>query len=374
MEPGRSAPIMEVSMRADESSRRVAAIRRRLADRQLEGLLVSAPENIRYLSGFTGSLGYLLVGADSAEILGDSRYWIQMEEEAPGFALVKAGGSVGLWALLADRIATHHWRRIGFESQNLTVDQHERLRATLPEGSELVATAGLVEELRMVKSADEIEKLRAVAAIAGRAFDHVLPAVRPGTRERDVAFLLEQAFRELGADGPSFETIVAAGERGALPHGRASDRVLERGEMVVIDFGARAGGYDSDTTRTVVVGKPGAEQERVIEAVRRAQVESMTLMRPGSTADAVDRRAREVLSSEAHAFGHGLGHGIGLQVHERPYLSPVDQTPLQAGMVITNEPGIYVPGWGGVRLEEMVLITEGEPEVITPASAQVAVG
>ncbi len=144
--------------------------------------------------------------------------------------------------------------------------------------------------------------------------------------------------------------------------------------MVVIDFGARAGGYDSDTTRTVVVGKPGAEQERVIEAVRRAQVESMTLMRPGSTADAVDRRAREVLSSEAHAFGHGLGHGIGLQVHERPYLSPVDQTPLQAGMVITNEPGIYVPGWGGVRLEEMVLITEGEPEVITPASTQVAVG
>src|SRR5207302_9074128 len=168
----------------------------------------------------------------------------------------------------------------------------------------------------------------------------------------------------------AFEPIVAAAERGALPHGRASDRVLERGNMVVVDFGASAGGYQSDTTRTIVVGTPTADQTRVIEAVRRAQLESMALMKPGVAADAVDRRAREVLAGEAHAFGHGLGHGIGLQVHERPYLSPTDQTVLQAGMVITNEPGIYVPGWGGVRLEEMLLITEDGPEVLTPASAE----
>jgi Xaa-Pro aminopeptidase len=231
-----------------------------------------------------------------------------------------------------------------------------------------------VELLRVVKSPDEIEKLRAVAWIAGRAFDRILPAIRPGLRERDVAFLLEQTFRELGADGPSFETIVAAGERGALPHGRASDRVIEDGDMIVIDFGARAAGYNSDTTRTVVVGKPSSEQLRVIEAVRQAQRESMALMLPGTRADAVDKRAREVLAMEAHAFAHGLGHGIGLQVHERPFLSGSDQTTLQTGMVITNEPGIYIPNWGGVRLEEMVLITENGPEVITPASTEVAVG
>jgi Xaa-Pro aminopeptidase len=231
-----------------------------------------------------------------------------------------------------------------------------------------------VEQLRLVKSPDEIEKLRSVAWIAGRAFDRVLPAIRPGLRERDVAFLLEQTFRELGAEGPSFETIVAAGERGALPHGRASDRVIEEGDMVVVDFGARAAGYNSDTTRTVVLGKPKPEQLRLIDAVRRAQRESMALMLPGTTADAVDKRAREVLAEETHAFAHGLGHGIGLQVHERPFLSGSDQTALQSGMVITNEPGIYIPDWGGVRLEEMVLITDNGPEVITPASTEVAIG
>jgi Xaa-Pro aminopeptidase len=359
-------------MRADESLRRVAAVRRRLADLQLDGLIVTTTENIRYLSGFTGSLAHLLVGPDAAEILGDSRYWIQMEAEASAFNLVRAGASQGLLALIPERIANLGWRRTGFEAQNLTVDQHERIRVALPEEAALVPTQGLVEEIRMRKTPEEVDLLRTVAGIAGRAFDRVLGAIRPGMRERDVAFLLEQTFRELGADAPAFETIVAAGERGALPHGRASDRVIERGDMVVIDFGARAGGYNSDTTRTIVVGEPTDEQRRVIEAVRRAQRESMALMRPGASAADIDRRARETLAQEANAFGHGLGHGIGLMVHERPFLSPSDQTPLQPGMVITNEPGIYIPDWGGVRLEEMVLITENGPEVISPATMEVA--
>jgi Xaa-Pro aminopeptidase len=334
---------------------------------------VSTPENIRYLSGFSGSLGYLLIGLETADIVGDSRYWIQMEEEATGFNLVRAQGSLGVWALVADRVTNLGWRRIGFEAQHMTVDQHSRLRAALGEDVILQPTGGLVEELRMVKTPEEVELIERVASIAGRAFDRVRPVVKPGLRERDVAFLLEQTFRELGADGPAFETIVAAGERGALPHGRASDRVLERGDLVVIDFGARAAGYNSDTTRTIVVGEPTSEQRRVIDAVRQAQNESMALMRPGITADQVDRRAREALAAEAHAFGHGLGHGIGLMVHERPFLSGSDQTTLQPGMVITNEPGIYIPGWGGARLEEMVLIGEDGPRVLTPASTEVAV-
>src|ERR1700737_2941957 len=344
-------------MRAEQSTRRLRALRQRLLDLELDGLVVTTPENIRYLSGFSGSLGYLVIGKDAAEILGDSRYWLQMQAEAPAFRLMPRGP-----------------RRVGFESQHLTFDQHQRLSSVLPPDPTLVATAGLVEELRIVKEADEVELLRAVASIAGRAFDRVRTAIRPGLRERDVAFLLEQTFRELGADGPAFETIVAAGERGALPHGRASDRILERGDMVVVDFGATAAGYHSDTTRTIVLGEPTTEQARVIEAVRQAQLASMALMKPGVAADEIDRRAREALAGEAHAFGHGLGHGIGLQVHERPFLSPTDHTALRPGMVITNEPGIYIPGWGGVRLEEMVLITEAAPEVLTSASWEIGVG
>ena len=359
-------------MRAEESRRRVDLVRRRLIDLELDGLVITAPQNVRYLAGFSGSLGYLVIGRETADILGDSRYWLQMEDESPGFALVRVRASQGLLTLLAEQIKARSMRRAGVEAQHLTVDQFERLRLEVGAEISLVATTGVVEDLRMIKSPQEVELLSQVAGIAGRAFDRVRPSIRPGMRERDVAFLLEQTFVELGADGPSFETIVAAGERGALPHGRASDRVLESGDMVVIDFGARAGGYNSDSTRTIVIGEPTAEQKRVIEAVRLAQTESMALMRPGVTADAVDRRAREVLANEAHAFGHGLGHGIGLLVHERPYLSSSDQTPLQPGMVITNEPGIYIPNWGGVRLEEMVLITDAGPQLLTPAPIEVA--
>ncbi len=245
-------------MRADQSGRRVTALRPCLLDLQLDGLVVSSPENVRYLSGFSGSLGYLVIGSADAEILGDSRYWLQIEAEAPGFTLVRSGASHALWALVAQRLKALGLRQVGFESQHLTVDQHQRLSATLPAEVTLVPTAGLVEELRIIKTAEEVELLRVAASIAGRAFDRVRSAVRPGLREKDVAFLLEQTFRELGADGPAFETIVASAERGALPHGRASDRVLERGDMVVVDFGASAAGYHSDTTRTIVVGTPTA--------------------------------------------------------------------------------------------------------------------
>src|SRR5256885_14195504 len=219
-------------MRGDQSARRVAALRGRLVDLELDGVLITTPENIRYLSGFSGSLGYLVIGRADAEILGDSRYWLQMEAEASGFTLVRSGPSHGLWALVAERLKALGLRRVGFESQHLTFDQHQRLSAALAGEHTLVAIAGLVEELRIVKTPEEIELLRAVAAIAGRAFDRVRGAIRPGLRERDIAFLLEQTFRELGADGPAFGTIVAAGERGALPHGPSSDRVIQRGDMV----------------------------------------------------------------------------------------------------------------------------------------------
>ena len=364
-------------MRAAASLRRLQPLRQQLRERELDAIVVSAPPNVRYLSGFTGSLGFLVVTAAAAEILGDSRYWVQMAEEAPGFALVRSAQSTRLFDLVPSRLNALGVKRAGFEAQHLTVAAHDRLRLAVGDGIDLRATRGVVEELRMRKAPDEIERLRTAADISSRAFDRVLSAIRPGLRERDVAFLLEQTFRELGADGPAFSTIVAAGERAALPHAHPTDRPIAEGDMVVIDFGATAGGYCADITRTIVVGSASPDQHRALEAVRAAQRQSVQAMKPGVACAEIDRIARDAVTNAVGpeaAFGHGLGHGVGLEVHERPGLSSSDDTVLQPGMVITNEPGVYIPGWGGVRLEDMVLITPQGNEVISSASRTVEIG
>jgi Xaa-Pro aminopeptidase len=355
----------------EEKNARLASLRTALSKRELDGLLVTAPASIRYLSGFTGSLAYLVIGLEVAEILGDSRYWVQMEEEAPSFHLIRSGLSTDLLSLVPERIQALGLRRVGFEAQHLTVAGHSALLKTVDSHAALEPTTGLVETLRMRKSAQEVALLKTAATVSSRAFDRVRAAVRPGIRERDVAFLLEQTFRELGGEGPAFETIVASGERGALPHARAGERVISEGDLIVFDFGARVAGYCADISRTVVVGRPNAEQQRVLEAVRAAQAASIRAMRPGVTGREVDEIARTAVREvvgETDCFGHGLGHGVGLEVHERPIMNPRDTTVLEAGMVITNEPGIYLPGWGGVRLEEMVAVTAAGPEIISTAS------
>jgi Xaa-Pro aminopeptidase len=359
-----------------ERAKRLEPLRRRLAQLEVDAFLISAPANIRYLSGFTGSLAFLLIGEEVAEIIGDSRYWVQMEQEAPGFVLVRSGLSSDVFGLVPERLKSMKAKRVGFEAHHLTVAAFEALRGRLDGEITMSPLTGVVEELRMRKAPEEVERLRAVAGISSRAFDRILRTVRPGLRERDVAFLLEQTFRELGADGPGFETIIASGEHGALPHARPTDRVIESGDMIVFDFGARVAGYCADISRTVVVGPVSAEQRRAIQAVQEAQAAAIAAMRPGITADAIDRIARQSVEAAVgpdHAFGHGLGHGIGLEVHERPRLSPSDKTELAPGMVITNEPGVYIPGWGGVRIEDMVLITESGHEVISSASREVTV-
>lgn len=359
-----------------ERAARLEPLRARLAQLELDAILISAPANIRYLSGFTGSLAYLVIGQEVAEILGDSRYWIQMEQEAPGFTLVRSGMSADLFSLVPERLQAMGARRVGFEAQHLTVSAFEALRGRIGGAATLHPSSGVVEELRMRKTPDEIARIKAAASISSRAFDRIRRTVRPGLRERDVAFLLEQTFRELGADAPAFETIVGSAENGALPHARPGDRALERGDMIVFDFGARAGGYCADISRTVVIGEVSVEQRRAIQAVQDAQAAAIAAMRPGITADAIDRIARRSVEEAVgpeRAFGHGLGHGIGLEVHERPQLSQRDRTALAAGMIITVEPGVYVPGWGGVRIEDMVLITESGHEVVSSASREVPI-
>lgn len=361
----------------EQRTGRLDSLREALTARQLDGLLVSAPASIRYLSGFTGSLAYLVIGLDAAEIIGDSRYWVQMEEEAPSFQLVRSSLSSDLLSLVPERARSLGLGRLGFEAQHLTVAAHGALARAVDSAITLEPTSGIVETLRMRKSPEELTLLRSAAAISSRAFDRVRAAVRPGIRERDVAFLLEQTFRELGAEGPAFETIVASGDRGALPHARAGDRQIEAGDLIVFDFGARAGGYCADISRTVVVGSPSADQQRALEAVRAAQAASISAMRAGTTGREVDEIARKAVREalgDADCFGHGLGHGVGLEVHERPILNPRDTTVLEPGMVITNEPGMYRPGWGGVRLEEMVAVTADGPEILSTASRDVVLG
>ncbi len=343
----------------------------------LEALLVSYLPNIRYLTGFTGSLALVLLGPKIRCLLGDSRYWIQIAEECPAFELVRVTSSGGIWPLAAETIRTRGLRSVGVEGSAMTVDQHKNLAGGVGAGVELVPVTGLVEALRITKTPTEVDYLRQAARISSAAFDETAAQIRPGMREREVAWMLEDAFRRGGGEGLSFPPIVASGERGALPHGRASDRVIAWGELVVMDFGTAYRGYPGDITRTFVVGAPTKRQEEVLGIVRAAQEASLKATRPGTPAAEVDRIARDLVREAIGpegCFGHGLGHGIGLEVHEAPWLRSSDPTPLRAGMVTSNEPGIYLAGWGGARLEEMVLVTDAGHEILSPASRRIAWG
>jgi Xaa-Pro aminopeptidase len=354
---------------------RLDALRGRLGALDLDLLFVSHRPNVRYLSGFKGSLGYLLIGLEVAEIMGDSRYWLQMEDEAGGFSLARATQSSGLTGMVADRIRALGRRRVGFEADHLTVAQLDLMRGSLGNEIELVATSGVVEALRARKDAWEVQRLRKAAETASLAFNQTLPRIRPGLREKDVRRMLETAFIELDAR-PAFETIVGSGPRGAFAHAAPTDRVLSLGDLIVIDFGVELDGYHSDMTRTVVLGQPQPRQQEAIDAVAAAQTSAIKMAHAGFSTESLDRSAREAVAEvvgHESAFQHGLGHGIGLEVHEYPIMGRPDGSMLESGMVVTIEPGAYIAGFGGVRLEEMVLIKEQDCEVLTNASRQVVI-
>ena len=354
---------------------RLDALRRRLEALGLDLLFVSHRPNVRYLSGFKGSLGYLLIGRSVAEIMGDSRYWLQMEEQAPTFSLVRAAQSGGLTKMVCERIRALGGHRVGFEAEHLTVAEVELLRRWLGDDIELTSTSGVVEALRARKDAWEIERLRQAAETASLAFNRTLPRVRPGLLEKDVRRMLETEFIEMGARA-AFETIVGSGPRGALAHAAPTDRVLARGDLVVIDFGVELDGYHSDMTRTLVLGEPQARARDAIDAVAAAQSSAIKMARAGFSTEALDRSAREAVAEvvgQDGAFQHGLGHGIGLEVHEFPIMGRPDGSKLETGMVITIEPGAYLAGFGGVRFEDMVVIKEHGCEVLSSASRQVVV-
>ncbi|HEX6988684.1 MAG TPA: Xaa-Pro peptidase family protein [Bacillota bacterium] len=331
---------------------------------EVDGLLTFHPPNRRYLSGFTGTAGYVLITADEVVFITDSRYVEQARQQAALLEVVQHGDD--FWETFNEQIRRAGVKRLGFEQEHVSVGWLRRAREHA-EAIEWVATEGVVERLRLIKDDDEIAAIARAQALTEQVLAEVLPMVRPGVREIDLAVELEFRMRRRGASGAAFDFIVASGPRSALPHGVASDRMIERGDLVTFDIGCVVGGYCSDLTRTVVVGEPDARQREIHDLVLKAQEAGLAAIRPGRTGREVDAAAREVIAAAGYGdhFGHGLGHGVGLEVHEDPRLSRRGDTTLQPGMVVTVEPGIYIPGWGGVRIEDVVVVRRDGFENLT---------
>ncbi len=352
---------------------RLNRVQQNLRRRKIDGLLVSQPENRRYLSGYTApdhgiqeTSGFLLVPASGRPVLlTDSRFTLQAEAEAPLFTVDTY--TKGMLKSLEKQCGHLGLQTLAFESDYFLYSTFLRLeKMACKQRLELKAESGLVEKMRAVKDERELKLLRRSTDLNEKVFQSVYQTIEPGMSEREIALALELTMREMGAEGPSFDTIVAFGTNAAKPHAVPTDRVLQAGELVLIDMGLILNGYCSDMTRTFVAGKPDptfVERHRV---VRQAMLAGIKAIRAGVSGVEVDRAARQVLIDAGYgdAFGHGLGHGVGIAVHEDPRLSPRGTKKLQAGMVVTVEPGLYLADWGGIRLENMVIVTEDGAEVM----------
>jgi Xaa-Pro aminopeptidase len=351
---------MDVGARSDR-------VRAELDSAGCDALLVTRLPNVRYLTGFTGSAGMVLVSHDAQLLLTDGRYATQSREQvdaAGGAAEIVIAGAAEQQARLTELVAP--FARLGLEAHGVTWAQ-QRSWASAFDGIELVATEDLVEHLRIVKEPGEVARIRAACAIADDALGATLPLLAARPTERAFALALEVAMRERGASGTSFDTIVASGPNGALPHARPTDRKVEAGELVVIDFGCIVDGYCSDMTRTVSVGDPGPDASKLWEVVRESQQAGREAVGVGVACADVDRASREVIEAAGWGdqFSHGTGHGVGLEIHESPRVAKAAGGTLDAGVVVTVEPGVYLPGVGGVRLEDTVVVTDTGSDALT---------
>ncbi len=356
-------------------SDRLTRLRAILAERNLPALLIGATSNRQYISGFSGSAGSILVTQEAALVFTDFRYRIQVAREAPDFILRETSASAPLHTLVAEAAAELELACIGFEANHTNVTAYNRLVKALADrfqGStapELQAADGIVEQLREIKDAAEMEILRRAIAITDAAIEAVIPQLRPDHTERQVAWMLEIAMRELGADGVSFPIIVAAGPNSALPHARPGDEPLGSGRPVVIDMGALLNGYHADLTRTIVLGEADEQFWRVYNAVLEAQRQAIAGLRAGISGHQGDALARDYLEEMGFGaqFGHSLGHGVGMDIHEGPSLRRNVEQSLPANSIVSVEPGVYIDGWGGVRIEDLVLLDDQGCEVLSKA-------
>ena len=343
---------------------RLVALRRALRVYGVDAFLVTGVHNLRYLTGFTGDDSALLATRDQAFFLTDGRYTEQAEHETTGIEILER--KRGLMSLAARTSARLGVRRLGIEADHLSVASHTDLGCHAP-GVEITPVRSVVEGIRQVKSAREVRLTAEAVRVAEMAFARVLPALRPGRTELELARMLEDAMRDLGAEGPSFPTIVAAAERSSLPHARPTTRRIRRGDAVLFDWGALRESYTSDLTRVVFVDTISPFFERIYGIVLHAQRRAIRRVQPGLTAETIDHAARDYLKSRRHGkhFNHGLGHGLGLEIHELPVINGRSKTILKPGMIFTVEPGVYLPGRGGVRIEDDVLVTRDGHHVLT---------
>ena len=343
---------------------RVAKVREMLQAEGVDAFLVTNPTNVRYLSGFTGDDSALLVSDGSVQLITDFRYLEQAEQEAPGCELVKREDAIV--KEVAEQAADRGFRQIAFESASVSFAQYEKLTDALEE-AKLCPTQQWVEGLRIKKDGTELERIREAIRVAEEAFGQVRQLVRPGVRERDLANEMEYALRQRGADKGSFDIIAAAAERASLPHARPTDRKLEPGDAVLFDWGARKDLYCSDLTRVVFLGGIDSDVRRIYQIVLDAQARAIESISPGMECKALDAVARDHIASCGHKehFGHGLGHGVGMEIHEAPRVAEKGEGEIESGMVFTVEPGIYLPGQVGVRIEDMAVVTKDGCEILT---------
>jgi Xaa-Pro aminopeptidase len=331
------------------------------AERELDSLLVTNLLNVRYLTGFTGTNGACIVTPDERLFFTDFRYVQQAQEQVPDFERIQAGHD------MLDEMAERLRGRAGFDDDHLSVAAHRKVAEKAPEGVELVPAGGLVERLRAVKDETEVAAMAAAAELSTAAYHSLRERGLAGRTEREVAVGLVRFMEDSGAEGPSFPPIVASGAHGALPHAVPRDVEIPRDTLVVIDIGAVVDGYCSDCTRTLATGSLPDDVLEVYELVRRAQLEGLDAATAGAEVKAVDAAARGLIDAAGHEehFGHGLGHGVGLQVHETPRLGKTAEGKLEAGNAVTVEPGVYMAGQVGVRIEDLVIVADGEPRILT---------
>ena len=355
----------------DRRRDRLTALNARLAAEHIDALLITSLPNIRYLTGFSGTSALALATQSEIRLLTDFRYETQVAEEVGSVATIRIE-PVSLWTGLWEMIAKMPTLEvIGFESAHL---YHRDFQRLLSDGArwQWRPQLNLVETLREAKDADEVALIREAARIATAALTRTLPQIAAGQNELAIAGILEKALRDEGSEEAPFPPIVASGPRSALPHARASSRVVEKGDLLLLDFGAQYKGYCSDVTRTFILGVPTAEQREIYQVVRDANHIASHSVRAGMTGMAADALARSYIDAQGHgeAFGHSLGHGLGLEVHESPRLARTAESALVAGAVVTIEPGIYRPGWGGVRIEDDVHLSENGPQILTNFSRE----
>jgi Xaa-Pro aminopeptidase len=359
------------------TKQRIERVREKLVEHKLDALFIISPEtaspvNRRYLSGFTGTSAYLLITPDDAIIATDFRYWDQAERQAPDCRLLRAVGGFDKW--LPDIFEGLGDKRVAFEGAHVTYQTHRAMKKTIQKLDEakrpkLVATLNLVEGLREIKEPEEVAAIQAAIDVGDAAFADVAKRVEPGWTEKKVAWEIEKYVRENGGDGVSFETIVGGGPWGAMPHAFPRDNELKKGEGIVIDMGVTLDGYVSDLTRTIFLGEPDDTFKKVYDIVLAAQQTAIELVEEGMTGEDAHMLAHNVIDEAGYGddFGHGLGHGVGMQVHEGPRVAKTSKDKLRNGMVFTIEPGIYLTEWGGVRIEDIVVMENGKARVMSHA-------